>query len=964
MSFERPQLYPNFIWWQGVVEDVNDPLKLGRCRVRIVGYHTDDLKDLPVEKLPWAHCIQPITSAASSGVGHSPTGMVPGTWVIGFFQDGEGGQHPIILGTFGGINPEKNDSNSRPPSGFKDPSGNYPRDKYERRPDTNKLARGEELDETILVKKISGLKVVGTALNGGWREPATPYTAIYPHNKVYESESGHIFEVDDTPGVERLHKYHKSGTFEEIHPDGTQVEKIKGDNYQIIEGDDRKLVEGSASVNVRNGGLKVSVDGNVDVQGLGNYLNMYFRPQTKVTLNTGTVYHKVHGKYIIDATEGIVLNAPMMDLNQDQLAVLLDVLSKVPLLGKLKPNNQSNGPASSTTVNLFGPESSNMFGIDFWASQKAYYDVRQRRKLIFTDKSVNAHFSMFVAADGQNPFLSAAVVIPPELGTEFVDVAGIVSENPTSEFLDQATSSLEGGLQQVLGPVEQIRSMAQDVASQIGGAVDTACALKDLLNDLGKGVSAGSPAELFEKIAEIFQPIADFPKAIGEAAQQLVEGAVNAVGEFVAGLAQPFVDLAEGVASTFEGASDPCAENAGGAAADSGVGGLETGGSPQASPGAVSGTNYEKTTLEEMESEAGVADSAAAMGSLPSPLDGLSPASSTKIAGQPIITLSDLGSVAGFAGLALGLSSLIGEDGQPIVGAGGTGPTGPTGPGAVWGIAEPTTATNLEGIPQGTTFATGISTTEILKALLYPSFLSFTSFDIGINSGPHEVGFTSQAGDYVASWEVRDPEEAVEDSLTIKRDSTVLLSEQEVVAPGTSGNSLNISHPAYNKTNEGDLVFTISLSADNGSLVTATDSVRWNYPLYTGKTSGSTLTNSDLSYFEGSAVQGDGKLINYSVSGMKSGITRNYASSSEPRYFYWITPKAVNGTDITNYPEYGLQTSFADVTNPSVSQPIPMQKLSDITKVNQYGLSITYSVYRSSNDFTGSGSFTRIRIVG
>ena len=31
-----------FSWFVGVVEDRNDPLKLGRVRVRCLGYHTSD----------------------------------------------------------------------------------------------------------------------------------------------------------------------------------------------------------------------------------------------------------------------------------------------------------------------------------------------------------------------------------------------------------------------------------------------------------------------------------------------------------------------------------------------------------------------------------------------------------------------------------------------------------------------------------------------------------------------------------------------------------------------------------------------------------------------------------------------------------------------------------------------------------------------------------------------------------
>lgn len=93
-----------FIWWIGVVEDrVNDPDKLGRVRVRIMGYHSDDLEALPTEELPWAIVMQPTTSAAVSGKGSSPTNLLEGTWCIGFFLDGKEKQQPIVIGTVGGF---------------------------------------------------------------------------------------------------------------------------------------------------------------------------------------------------------------------------------------------------------------------------------------------------------------------------------------------------------------------------------------------------------------------------------------------------------------------------------------------------------------------------------------------------------------------------------------------------------------------------------------------------------------------------------------------------------------------------------------------------------------------------------------------------------------------------------------------------------------------------------------------
>jgi predicted chitinase len=92
-----------FFWWVGVVEDREDPLKSGRCRVRIIGYHPDDKELVPTVDLPWAIPMQPITSAALSGKGSAPVGPLPGTWVIGFYADGRDQQQPIMMGTMGGI---------------------------------------------------------------------------------------------------------------------------------------------------------------------------------------------------------------------------------------------------------------------------------------------------------------------------------------------------------------------------------------------------------------------------------------------------------------------------------------------------------------------------------------------------------------------------------------------------------------------------------------------------------------------------------------------------------------------------------------------------------------------------------------------------------------------------------------------------------------------------------------------
>ena len=88
--------------YTGVVENRNDPLKLGRCQVRITGLHIEDKTILPTDDLPWAYPIQPLISAAMNGIGWSPVGPVNGTWVVISFRDADL-QQPIMLGTIGGI---------------------------------------------------------------------------------------------------------------------------------------------------------------------------------------------------------------------------------------------------------------------------------------------------------------------------------------------------------------------------------------------------------------------------------------------------------------------------------------------------------------------------------------------------------------------------------------------------------------------------------------------------------------------------------------------------------------------------------------------------------------------------------------------------------------------------------------------------------------------------------------------
>lgn len=431
-----------FSWWHGIVEDRQDPLKVGRARVRVFGWHAPTKTLQPTEQLHWAHPVLPLNT-------HSTNVKPPreGTMVFGYFMDGDAGQYPVMLGVVPGIPDQTTD----PSHGFSDPRNNqqlqsaprppqsisYPTDgsgakiteasnanRYPNNlnePTTSRIARNENINQTIVQTKlnntISGVAVAtggieipgidlhaviqlpsitippfniafnqnlnlefcgiginaslsagfsfgglqltppiilldGTILIGGihidlylnlpiaiglalslaidiagcliggfrigdslvidggfrlpllqagasinlltigirgttyggislgtiggipasstpmWNEPPTPYNANYPYNYVNETESGHVIEIDDTPGAERLHTYHRSGTFDEMHPNGDRVQKTVNNAYQVTYADNNTNVMGSHHTTVQKDQTnKISGDQSENIDG-------------------------------------------------------------------------------------------------------------------------------------------------------------------------------------------------------------------------------------------------------------------------------------------------------------------------------------------------------------------------------------------------------------------------------------------------------------------------------------------------------------------------------------------------------------------------------------------------------------------------------------------------------------------------------------------------------------------------
>ena len=284
-----------FNWFVGVVENRSDPAFLGRVQVRCLGYHTENLVDIPTKDLPWAHVMHPVTDPSMQGLGNSPTFLVEGSWVLGFFSDIEK-QQPIIMGSLPGVSQNLADVTK----GFNDPSGDYPSNRILHsnhtlnEPDTSKLARGKEAENHRLLqdRRSTRFKDIPTATKpflstvsttsteetaGTFDEPfprgfekTASDTGQYPYNHVFESETGHVFEIDDTPDGERLLRQHASGTFEEIINDGTKTVKVVGDNYELIAGASNIYVTGNINLTC-SGTKRELIEGDYILEVGGDY---------------------------------------------------------------------------------------------------------------------------------------------------------------------------------------------------------------------------------------------------------------------------------------------------------------------------------------------------------------------------------------------------------------------------------------------------------------------------------------------------------------------------------------------------------------------------------------------------------------------------------------------------------------------------------------------------------------------
>ena len=216
-------------WFQGTVVDINDPEKMGRVKVKeLIGHDVED-----PTKLLWCHVIMPPTGANAKGIGTSAIGLSENSKVVGFRVDSK------LSYVIGSLPFAVDDSNHS----------------------VSSYARGVGPVQKDYITEFG--------------EKETKYAAKYPFNKTVTTESGHVLELDDTPKAERIHVYHKSGSYVEIFPDGSIVTKSVKDSTSVtIDDHSISVIKGDLQIVANEGKIEIVADGDINLVSKKGVLNI------------------------------------------------------------------------------------------------------------------------------------------------------------------------------------------------------------------------------------------------------------------------------------------------------------------------------------------------------------------------------------------------------------------------------------------------------------------------------------------------------------------------------------------------------------------------------------------------------------------------------------------------------------------------------------------------------------------
>lgn len=241
----RPRVYETRTF-SGVVVAVDDPLRLGRVKVRVYQIHGLEETDIKAEFLPWAIPMHNGGTKESGGFNVPPLGS--SVWVEFFLGDVQ--QPMYALGHHGLIDAEDRDAAGVTPStgdpvdeDDPDPTNEVPSVFRGYQPQAMRARKG--FDGFTLDWTTWYLPVTYVA-----HEPPNPYhpdvngvnAEVYPGNRGFKTPSGIVVEFDDANT--RIHVWHPKGTYLEIDADGNLVTKVAGKTYMQVDGDVQQHIKG------------------------------------------------------------------------------------------------------------------------------------------------------------------------------------------------------------------------------------------------------------------------------------------------------------------------------------------------------------------------------------------------------------------------------------------------------------------------------------------------------------------------------------------------------------------------------------------------------------------------------------------------------------------------------------------------------------------------------------------------
>ena len=248
-----------FFWWVGEVEDNEDPMELGRVKVRILGFYTNfqggTVADLPSTALPWATVLQHTSQAGNDGQGESSGQLQPGAIVMGFFMDGEHAQMPIVIGV---MRVNKSDATKKtrdfaftdqeiPVGVAPNSSAIHPGDKNTANPlaplrqSTNNTV-GIPGSTTTVIGGSGSPKNIGSfkSINGSYANPIKPLDPTQP-----------IPAANGVGGPWKTLEYKLSYLIEDLANTSTHLVKAEGGDYlDLVSG--KLITKAELTVNINN----------------------------------------------------------------------------------------------------------------------------------------------------------------------------------------------------------------------------------------------------------------------------------------------------------------------------------------------------------------------------------------------------------------------------------------------------------------------------------------------------------------------------------------------------------------------------------------------------------------------------------------------------------------------------------------------------------------------------------------